>query len=102
MYKRQGLDEAAQKIVFTREELSRNQGKPCYLLELDVYKRQVLLDELGVFVINACQSAAGGCIEHHKMIGIRTDGGFLLRHAFVCIDPVSYTHLDVYTRQVWG
>ena len=36
----------------------------------DVYKRQVLLDELGVFVINACQSAAGGCIEHHKMIGI--------------------------------
>ena len=28
-----GLDEATQKIVFTREELSRNQGKPCYLLE---------------------------------------------------------------------
>ena len=27
------LDELAQKIVFTREELSRNQGKPCYLLE---------------------------------------------------------------------
>ena len=28
-----GLDEATQKIVFTREELNRNQGKPCYLLE---------------------------------------------------------------------
>ena len=28
-----GLDEATQKIVFTREELSRNSGKPCYLLE---------------------------------------------------------------------
>ena len=28
-----GLDEAAQKIVFTREELNRNQGKPCYILE---------------------------------------------------------------------
>ena len=28
-----GLDEAAQKIVFTREELSRNQGKPCCILE---------------------------------------------------------------------
>ena len=28
-----GLDETAQKIVFTREELSRNQGKPCYILE---------------------------------------------------------------------
>ena len=28
-----GLDEAAQKIVFTREELSRNSGKPCYILE---------------------------------------------------------------------
>ena len=28
-----GLNEAIQKIVFTREELSRNQGKPCYILE---------------------------------------------------------------------
>ena len=28
-----GLDEATQKIVFTREELSHNQGKPCYILE---------------------------------------------------------------------
>ena len=28
-----GLDEATQKIVFTREEMSRNQGKPCYILE---------------------------------------------------------------------
>ena len=28
-----GLDEAAQKIVFTREELSRNSGKPNYVLE---------------------------------------------------------------------
>ncbi len=28
-----GLDEATQKIVFTREELSRNSGKPCYILE---------------------------------------------------------------------
>ena len=28
-----GLDEDTQKIVFTREELSRNQGKPCYILE---------------------------------------------------------------------
>ena len=27
------LDELVQKIVFTREELNRNQGKPCYLLE---------------------------------------------------------------------
>ena len=30
-----GLDEATQKIVFTREELSRNQGKPCYILEFN-------------------------------------------------------------------
>ena len=28
-----GLNEATQKIVFTREELSRNSGKPCYILE---------------------------------------------------------------------
>ena len=28
-----GLDETTQKIVFTREELSRNSGKPCYILE---------------------------------------------------------------------
>ena len=27
------LDETAQKIVFTREALSRNSGKPCYILE---------------------------------------------------------------------
>ena len=27
------LDELAQKIVFTREELNRNSGKPCYILE---------------------------------------------------------------------
>ena len=35
-----GLDEAAQKIVFTREELSRNQGKPCYILEFYTTKKQ--------------------------------------------------------------
>ena len=28
-----GLDEAMQEIVFTREELSRNSGKPNYVLE---------------------------------------------------------------------
>ena len=35
-----GLDETAQKIVFTREELSRNQGKPCYVLEFYTAKKQ--------------------------------------------------------------
>ena len=35
-----GLDEAAQKIVFTKEELSRNQGKPCYILEFYTAKKQ--------------------------------------------------------------
>ena len=35
-----GLDEAAQKIVYTREELSRNQGKPCYILEFYTAKKQ--------------------------------------------------------------
>ena len=28
-----GLDEVAQKIVFTKIELSRNQGRPCYVLD---------------------------------------------------------------------
>ena len=28
-----GLDEVAQKIVFTKTELSRNQGRPCYVLD---------------------------------------------------------------------
>ena len=28
-----GLDEAVQEIVFTREELNRNSGKPNYVLE---------------------------------------------------------------------
>ena len=35
-----GLDEATQKIVFTREELSRNSGKPCYILEFYTVKKQ--------------------------------------------------------------
>ena len=35
-----GLDEATQKIVFTREELSRNSGKPCYVLEFYTAKKQ--------------------------------------------------------------
>ena len=30
----------AQKIVFTREELSRNSGKPCYILEFYTAKKQ--------------------------------------------------------------
>ena len=28
-----GLDESAQKIVSTKEVLSRNKGRPCYILE---------------------------------------------------------------------
>ena len=35
-----GLNEATQKIVFTREELSRNSGKPCYILEFHTAKKQ--------------------------------------------------------------
>ena len=35
-----GLDEATQKIVFTREELNRNSGKPCYILEFYTAKKQ--------------------------------------------------------------
>ena len=35
-----GLDEATQKIVFTREELNCNQGKPCYILEFYTAKKQ--------------------------------------------------------------
>ena len=35
-----GLDKATQKIVFTREELSRTQGKPCYILEFYTAKKQ--------------------------------------------------------------
>ena len=34
------LDELVQKSVFTREELSRNQGKPCYILEFYTAKKQ--------------------------------------------------------------
>ena len=35
-----GLDESTQKIVFTKEELSRNQGRPCYILEFYTSKKQ--------------------------------------------------------------
>lgn len=34
-----GLNEAIQKIVFTREELNRNSGKPCYILEFYTAKK---------------------------------------------------------------
>ena len=34
------LDELVQKIVFTREELNRNSGKPCYILEFYTVKKQ--------------------------------------------------------------
>ena len=30
-----GLDDKAQKIEFTKEELNRNQGTPCYILEFN-------------------------------------------------------------------
>ena len=39
-----GLDEAAQKIVFTREELSRNSGKPCYILEFYTDRKSTRLN----------------------------------------------------------
>ena len=35
-----GLDESTQKIVFTKEELNRNSGKPCYILEFYTAKKQ--------------------------------------------------------------
>ena len=35
-----GLNESTQKIVFTREELNRNSGKPCYILEFYTAKKQ--------------------------------------------------------------
>ena len=35
-----GLDGSTQRIVFTREELSRNSGKPCYILEFYTAKKQ--------------------------------------------------------------
>ena len=35
-----GLDESTQKIVFTKEVLSRNSGKPCYILEFYTAKKQ--------------------------------------------------------------
>ena len=35
-----GLDDMAQKVVFTKEELNRNQGKPCYLLNFYTGERR--------------------------------------------------------------
>ena len=37
-----GLDAAAQKVVFTKTELNRNQGQPCWLLEF--YTQQFRYD----------------------------------------------------------
>ena len=48
--------------------------------------RNILFNHLGVFVVDAGKNAAGGCVEHHKMVGIRANGGFILGNTFVCVD----------------
>ena len=46
----------------------------------------ILRGRLRVLIIYACQHAAGRRVKHHEMIGIRTLGRFVFRHALVCID----------------
>ena len=40
----------------------------------------VLLQQFGVFVIDAGKKAPGGGIVHHQVVGIRPCGGLVLRH----------------------
>ena len=58
---------------------------------LDVYKRQVLLF--------AAVAAAEGISEYCR-IRLKESSGKRIPPAFWCL-PVSYTHLDVYKRQMW-
>lgn len=75
------LDELAQKIVFTREELSRNQGKPCYLLEFYTGTNQYF------YQINA---KSGSIIYAGKFITLSEAKKIALDDAG-CKDKVSFT-----------
>ena len=76
-----GLDEATQKIVFTREELSRNQGKPCYLLEFYTGTNQYF------YQIDA---KSGSIIYAGKFITLSEAKKIALDDAG-CTDKVSFT-----------
>ena len=76
-----GLDEATQKIVFTREELSRNQGKPCYLLEFYTGTNQYF------YQIDA---KSGSIIYAGKFIALSEAKKIALDDAG-CKDKVSFT-----------
>ena len=75
------LDELTQKIVFTREELSRNQGKPCYLLEFYTGTNQYF------YQIDA---KSGGIIYAGKYITLSEAKKIALDDAG-CEDKVSFT-----------
>ena len=76
-----GLDETTQKIVFTREELSRNQGKPCYLLEFYTGTNQYF------YQIDA---KSGSIIYAGKFITLSEAKKIALEDAG-CKDKVSFT-----------
>ena len=76
-----GLDEATQKIVFTREELNRNQGKPCYLLEFYTGTNQYF------YQIDA---KSGSIIYVGKFITLSEAKKIALEDAG-CKDKVSFT-----------
>ena len=75
------LDELTQKIVFTREELSRNQGKPCYLLEFYTGTNQYFyqIDAKGGSIIYAGKYIT---LSEAKKIALDDAG---------CEDKVSFT-----------
>ena len=76
-----GLDEAAQKIVFTKEVLSRNQGKPCYILEFYTGTNQYF------YQIDA---KSGSIIYAGKFITLAQAKKIALDDAG-CMDKVSFT-----------
>ena len=76
-----GLDEAAQKIVFTKEVLSRNQGKPCYILEFYTGTNQYF------YQIDA---KSGSIIYAGKFITLAQAKKIALDDAG-CTDKVSFT-----------
>ncbi|WP_417109756.1 PepSY domain-containing protein [Hominenteromicrobium sp.] len=75
------LDELTQKIVFTREELNRNQGKPCYLLEFYTGTNQYF------YQIDA---KSGSIIYAGKFITLSEAKKIALDDAG-CTDKVSFT-----------
>ena len=96
----QKLDEAAQKIVFTKEVLSRNKGKPCYILEFYTAKKQYFykVDAKNGSIIEAYHFIL---LADAKKIAL-DDAGVNVKVVFTAEEPVAGGIKTPYYRLVFN